>query len=279
MKLLTREEYLGSEAIRLKYSFYHPFDRHRHDFLELTYILRGTAVNLSGEHPTLLKPGNYILFDYDIDHQIVEKSEDFLCINCLFVPEALDQTLAGCKSFQSMLATVSLPYYLPNKHQLFSDPDHAIQNRLELMMTEAESKPEGYREILRTTLLQILILSIRKLQQNVNAAVQHPLLEQILAFIEEHYAEKELLRSVSRYVSYSPAYISTLFQRELGISFHETVRQIRLRVACRLLRTTKQSIGQIGEAVGYQDVRSFRQNFKEQLLVTPLQYRNYRVTR
>lgn len=53
----------------------------------------------------------------------------------------------------------------------------------------------------------------------------------------------------------------------------DTIQQVRVRKACELLRSTRLSVQEIAEQVGYQDVTYFIRMFKKHEQVTPLKYR------
>ena len=100
------------------------------------------------------------------------------------------------------------------------------------------------------------------------------LTEQARAYIEEHYRENDLSAdSLCRYLNVTPAYFSTIFKKEVGMSFVAYLTKIRLEHAVELLRTTEDKTYVIAEAVGYTEPNYFSYVFKKQYGISPSKYR------
>lgn len=57
-----------------------------------------------------VKAGDYFIIDYGSRHSYRE-CRDFTLINCLFLPEMIDDTLADCRSFEEVLRVSLIRYY------------------------------------------------------------------------------------------------------------------------------------------------------------------------
>lgn len=100
------------------------------------------------------------------------------------------------------------------------------------------------------------------------------LTEQAKAYIEEHYKESDLSAdSLCRCLNVSAAYFSTIFKREVGMSFVAYLTKIRLEHALELLRTTKDKTYIIASRVGYMEPNYFSYVFKKQYGISPSKYR------
>lgn len=71
----------------------------------------------------------------------------------------------------------------------------------------------------------------------------------------------------------SPSYLSALFSQETGKTLTEYVNEKRVKLAMRLLATTKLQIQTIAQHCGILDVHYFSKVFKKAVGVTPKQYR------
>ena len=100
------------------------------------------------------------------------------------------------------------------------------------------------------------------------------LTEQATAYIREHYQENDLSAdSICRYLNVSAAYFSTIFKREVGMSFVAYLTKVRLEHAVELLRTTEDKTYIIASQVGYTEPNYFSYVFKKQYGISPSRYR------
>jgi YesN/AraC family two-component response regulator len=100
------------------------------------------------------------------------------------------------------------------------------------------------------------------------------LIEQITAYIAEHYPEDISLKHLADTFSINYSYLSTLFKQETGQSVVNYLTGIRLERASHLLLTTTADIATIAEMTGYSDLNYFYRLFKKHFGLTPLSYRN-----
>lgn len=100
------------------------------------------------------------------------------------------------------------------------------------------------------------------------------LTEQAKMYIEEHYKENDLsAETLCKHLNVSAAYFSTVFKKEVGLSFVAYLTKIRLEHAVELLRNTEDKTYVIAEAVGYTEPNYFSYVFKKQYGISPSKYR------
>ncbi len=92
-------------------------------------------------------------------------------------------------------------------------------------------------------------------------------------YIQEHYSENIKLEDVAEQVYLAPTYFGVLFKKEVGEPFSSYLTSVRIEKAKELLHDVRYNIAEIANAVGYQDKRYFSKLFKEQVGVTPKEYR------
>ena len=99
------------------------------------------------------------------------------------------------------------------------------------------------------------------------------MIEEILAFISENYADDISLQELTQMVHLTSPYLSVVFKEKTGINFSKYILSIRLDKAKKKLISTNEKIYKIAESVGYSDSKYFNRVFKAELGVTPKEYR------
>ncbi|MBW7573054.1 response regulator [Caproiciproducens faecalis] len=82
------------------------------------------------------------------------------------------------------------------------------------------------------------------------------------------------VESLCSFLHVSPAYFSTVFKRETGMSFVAYLTEVRLQEAVNLLNTTSDKTYVIAGKVGYTEPNYFSYVFKKKFGVSPSKYRS-----
>lgn len=137
-----------------------------------------------------------------------------------------------------------------------------LLRNIEAAVTWAELE-QAYRDVIQ------VITGARVKREDISNYV----IKRAISYIREHYQEGLTLEEVSRKLSITPEYLSTLFNREMGINFSAFLKQFRMSHAKRLLKGTDRKIYEIAGDVGYSDPKYFQRVFKEEVGVSPGEYR------
>ncbi len=272
-EVLAREKYC-----LLRHENVKKVELHDHAFLEMTYILRGTAEHTLDGQVTTVRAGDYLIVDYGSRHSYVaEFGESFDNLDCLFLPELLDSVLKGTKSLRALLEHYLLhfdPMALVQNpaRMVFHDEGGRIHRLLSMMQEEDKRRASGYTEMIRCYLVEILLLTVRQLV-DVTAASGKGIGSALCAFVAEHYMEQISLAEQARQMHYSLPYVSQAFKNEIGISFVSYLQNYRVMQGCRLLSSTSLSLSEVAERVGYRDVKFFAALVKRHTGLSPAKFR------
>lgn len=252
------------------------FRQHDHHFFELTYITSGTAEHTLNGTRSILKPNHFFFIDLGSYHSF-EHTKNLELINCLFVPEFIDETLQGCEALDELLHSVMIRYSRLTvgqtwADQIFYDESGKIGTLLSEMVDEYEHQQLGSNEIFRCHLKEILILTLRILVESDKTS-SDSITNEVINFVHKHYRESLTLQTFCDKKHYNLSYISRRFKQETGITFREYVQKTRIEKCCELLTGSDMTVGEIASAVGYDDIQFFHTIFKRLLHMTPKEYR------
>lgn len=250
---------------------------HSHHFFELTYITAGTVRHTLEGEVQKLGPGDYFIVDYGSSHSY-DKSSGLMLINCLFLPEIVDETLLNCRSFDTLLQGCLIKYYRMSLGQesvnrIFHDEDERILGLMKGMQEEYEKKKVGYSQILRCRLLEILLLMLRSLIPAEKKRPQNTAVLEALTYVEANYQKGVTLGEFCEKQHYSMPYISRRFKQETGMTVREYLQKVRVEKSCELLAGSDMRISEIARAVGYEDIKFFNQVFRRRIKLSPRDYR------
>ena len=93
--------------------------------------------------------------------------------------------------------------------------------------------------------------------------VSNHIVEQIQAYIAQHYAEKLTLTGIASQFYISPYYLSRLFKKSTNLSLIEYINGVRIKAAQHLIEQTAESISSVAGKTGFMTTAHFRRVFKD----------------
>jgi two-component system response regulator YesN len=104
--------------------------------------------------------------------------------------------------------------------------------------------------------------------------VQEFSMEQVLSYIDLHYAEDISINSLAAMFSISPNYFSSRFKKETSIKFTDYITNLRVARAKQLLTETNLQVKEISSQIGYFTTSHFIRTFVKYEGITPLEFRS-----
>lgn len=95
----------------------------------------------------------------------------------------------------------------------------------------------------------------------------------MIRFCEAHFAQAISVPQLAAKMFLSPSRFSKIWKQEMGVSPGEYLRDLRLRRAQTLLKTTTRSASEIALDCGFSDAAQFSRAFKKSFGVSPREYR------
>ncbi|MDQ0216103.1 AraC-like DNA-binding protein [Oikeobacillus pervagus] len=101
----------------------------------------------------------------------------------------------------------------------------------------------------------------------------HPALQKTIDYIEEHLDRHLSLEELASIAGFSKYHFHRLFQKEIGFTVAEFIRNRRMCYACSLLLHTDEKILDIAQSVQFESQESFTRSFKKVYKLPPGQFR------
>jgi len=160
-----------------------------------------------------------------------------------------------------------------------------IRRYMKSVHADANKYEQQYLDIFDTILydpliyriVQKLLIFTSKLVDSVfdrMRSQQMELIDKCIHFTELHYWKASLdLGDVAAFVGRNPTYISHLFVEKTSKTFRESLAQLRINEAKRLLDETELAIKEIAALTGFQNQHYFSRVFKKVVGIAPNEYR------
>lgn len=189
------------------------------------------------------------------------RSERWRYRSLYLTQEAIDVVARG-------LGAGRLPYFTCN---LFADPD-LIAGFLGLHRALEEGRdPLHERELLLASLGRLFQRHGSGGDRIPPSPRDHALTRRLLGLMRERHAEELSLDELCGASGLSPFQLIGLFKRVTGLTPHACLTQIRLGMACRLLRRGE-PIAEAAAACGFYDQSALTRHFRRSYGITPRQF-------
>ncbi|MBQ6163373.1 MAG: helix-turn-helix domain-containing protein [Clostridia bacterium] len=250
---------------------------HRHDFVEMEYMLHGSAAQMIDGKRVVLQQGDLLIMNRYVQHTIEKCGREDIMINIMALPEYFDRvlTLSGLEDspmrrffLGCILAEDESPdYLLFNLRELYP-VRHLIEN---LLWTLKNDVP--YRQSTNQLTLALALQLLQYHADSVRSGAQSTdILWTIQQYIDTRYADGSL-EDAARVLHYDFRWLSHEIKRRTGKTFTELMQERRLQQAVWYLKNTAYSVPEICERIGYVNLTYFYKVFKARFGVTPKEFR------
>jgi AraC-like DNA-binding protein len=244
--------------------------------LEMIYLLSGNAgLILDGTEMKLIQ-GEFIVVD-------ARRICEFQCKESFMqIRISVDRSFLAEKLRANAGAKPSARMYVCSREDLTREQLPVFLKMCDLFKELVPlyiNEPEGYRLRTESIVLELLYLlaghfSIPLVKEDLPEGEAEPLrIQEILAYIEAHYAEPLTLETVSAEFGLSREYFSRLFHKSVGITFLQHLNRVRIAHLYDDLVHTDEGIMNLCERHGLTNYKLFSRLFKEIYGCTPREIR------
>lgn len=242
---------------------------HSHTFYEILFCRSGNLQYLLGADRYRVGRGDLIFVPPGVSHsplyldRLVEPYARYV----IWIHPDFIQTLTEHFDFHPL----SEPVLLRTKDSGWE----YLENYFQSACMESSTKQEGFQGCILSNAMQLMIHLTRAC---THSKVLEPLtekrelLDELIAYIEDHLSEKITLKSAAADFYISERSISRLFSEKMDVSFYRYVTQRRL-IAAKVLIMNGEPLESIGEQVGFLDYSTFYRAFKQAFSISPRQFK------
>ena len=239
---------------------------HMHPFTEVFYVVNGDGLFRIKDESFSVKTHDLVIVNANLLHTESSKGSNPLEYIVLGIDGMSLKPLGNTDLFSESL--YSIQNCRKNREE--------ISFCLNSILREAETKNEHYETICQN-LVEILVLGLsREIKPDIVLSADTSTNKDgayIKKYIDVHYSQDLNLDTLAEATYMNKYYLSHVFKRSFGTSPIDYLIEKRISTAKFFLETTKYSIGEISELVGYNSTSYFSQIFKKRTGSTPSDYR------
>ncbi len=256
---------------------------HSHKFIEVGYVVSGSLLHRNNNYERILSKGNFYIINFNDIHELIKLSDEPPIIyNIIFKPKFIDHVLFNSKDFCEIAN-----HYLINSQTtidreklsrfLFNDKNGEILEIIKKMNSEQAEKKNGFYEMLRILVIQLILQIIRIINEDDAIFSEYQTDDKqincVISHLVNNYQKQISLSEMAAVAFMSPEYLCRKFKTVTNTTPTKFLQKIRIKEACRLLLQSNNKIFEIAEEVGYKDLKYFKNIFKEFCGKSPSDYR------
>lgn len=249
---------------------------HTHDFIEIVYVLSGSAVQYVDGQAFEARHGDMIFLNYGSTHSF-DACGEFGYINICFSPETMGNTVITSENAFSLLSLTAFDEMRNDseggKISFSGNERREIEGLLFAMLREYEEKQSAWHTVMESYLNILITRMLRKTELGARSEEIGDVWKELSDFIDANLQAELTLSALASKCFYNPSYFSRAFKEKFRMSPVEYITRKRLEVACRLLRETECSVDEILRQSGFSERSRFYYAFSKYVGSTPSEYR------
>lgn len=254
---------------------------HRHEFSELTIVVRGEGRYQHGTQNFSLRRGDLFVLPPGMPHWYREE-HNLELINLLYLEPELPLPWRDLEQIPGFLALFRMEPESRAQHHFHSHlslPEPELQPVLSLihrLRSELSAHPDS-TSLLAVFLLGELFVLLSRSYAGRNPAPRQSLsllqLERALHYLKQHYPEPISRAQLAHVAAMSESTFFRTFKQATGLSLRAYLLAFRLDRAAELLRTTSMPLHEIASACGFSDPSYLSRQFHRRFHLPPHHYR------
>jgi YesN/AraC family two-component response regulator len=251
---------------------------HNHSYFEIIFISKGFGVhNINGNAFRYEAGDVFLLGPEDFHNFSIEETTEFCFVR--FNDTVHSSLIEEKGNLITQLVNSLLYTASQSRGTIVNDKleKRKLFGLLAILESENESDTSKYFDMLRTSLLQsiLVILARNLLSQNTSNNSNDAAVERLLMYVKKHIYEPEKLTiaHLAEVFNYAPDYVSIYFKRHYGESLKQYITKYKMKLIEIRLLYSQLTVAQIADEFGYLDESHFCKQFKKFSGTTPTSFR------
>jgi AraC family transcriptional activator of pobA len=152
-----------------------------------------------------------------------------------------------------------------------------VSRIFECILTEKKQQEVVNNELIAIKIVELLILGERLFEQEQSLEANQPFIESIKRFVDmldQYFSKEHSVKFYAEQLAMHPNHLNALIKKHTGLSAKESIQNRMLLEIKHLLHSTKLSIKQISDQMGFRDPNYFTTFFKRAENLSPGNYRS-----
>ena len=268
----------SKEIIVLPHTRSTPAPMHRHNYVEIMIVLRGSITHVIAENDVTLATGDMLFLNSHVAHAIRETGAGDLAVNIIMSKSFISALYPELRDtvFRDFIRETDRDRGTGIYLHFKTEGQRQIENLTENILYElTEYQPNG-AILSKTVSLLFHYLSLKNKEllcdSSITVGRENQRRMEVLSYIGSNYRTARLTELAEK-LGISVPYLSNTIKKIFGKSFKELLVDRRIERACELLTETAVPIGQIIRSLGYENESYFRREFKRRYGLSPLAMR------
>lgn len=254
------------------------YDTHQHSCYELHYVKEGTGSVFYDNETHPLQSGDVFLMAPYNQHKQFVNSEGMTEYSLRFDIKKLGyfpNNPTACEESDSIMNLLKI-----TSNRIFHEA-YDIEEFFERAFHEAYYKQPGFYITVKQSIMEIIIYTARKEFQDVKPydgydfptrSTEASQMELLTQYIRDNIASHLTNTVLAQYVHISERQLHRLIKKQLDLSPHQYVTQLRINYVKHLMHNKTYSLKSISEMAGFSSEFHLSTAFKKYEKVTPSEY-------
>ena len=249
---------------------------HVHDFIEIVYILEGSASQTVNDRTYQVRRGDLLFINYGSTNAFVPQ-ERFTYCNICFKPEVMGESVITSENAFAVLQLTAFDEIRREADgdgmvSFLGEEREEIEALLRLMLREYTEKKHAWQTVIKSY-MNVLITGILRKLMTGETVEEEGVWREILDYIDSNLQADLTLPALAGKCFYNPSYFSRVFKKRFHVSLTEYLNHRRIEVAKELTQHGELMDDEIAERVGFSCKSSFYRVFRR---VTGISFAEYK---